>query len=548
MGRGEEMSISTYIEKSVDHELSANIIDLCPVGALNNKPYRYSARSWEMKQIPTIAAHDCVGSNMYAHVMNGTIKRLVPRKNEQINENWLSDRDRFSYEGVYNNDRLLQPRIKERNGWREIEWDEALDKLAETIQTTESDKLGILASPSATLEEDYLLAQLAEQIGTNNIDHRLRRQDFSQQDEDPIYPYLGCNIADLETLETILVVGSNIRKEAPILAHRLRKAALNGCKVCFVNRSRYDYLFDVYEYLTDTGIIEQLTGIALAAENIHESIVPASIGSVGQKYAVNDQHIRVVRQLQNSTYSLILLGNIASRHPAYSLVRALAANIANITDSRLGLLSEGANCVGACLAGVLPHRQIGGKARSQVGLHAREIVEDSTETVILFGIEPDKDLAEQQTALSKLASKKFVAAFTPYTSKALDACTDLQLPIGTFAETAGTFINCEGRWQSFPRTAKPIGEARPGWKVLRVLGNALNLESFNYLNVEEIHEEFSERVDEVTANNRDTTQESLVKPHDVSLTEEEIDIPIYQVDSVVRRAKSLQSTLEAKSV
>lgn len=333
---------------------------------------------------------------------------LVPRKNELINENWLSDRDRFSYEGIYSTDRLMHPRIKEQNGWREIAWEEALYKLAETLHATDNNKLGILASPSATLEESYLLAKLAEQIGTNNIDHRLRRQDFSQQAEDPIFPYLGFDIADLEALDTILVIGSNIRKEAPILAHRLRKAALKGSKVCFVNRIRYDYLFDVYQYLADTGLIEQLTGIALAAENIHESIVPASVVLVGQRYAVNDQHIQVARQLQASSNSLILLGNIASRHPAYSVIRALASNIANITDSRFGFLSEGPNCAGTCLAGVLPHRQIGGKARNPVGLHAREIVGGGTETVILFGIEPDQDLAERETAPSKLAEKNLL--------------------------------------------------------------------------------------------------------------------------------------------
>ncbi len=546
MGRGEQMNISTYIEKSVDHELSANIIDLCPVGALNNKPYRYSARSWEMQQIPTIAAHDCVGSNMYAHVVNGVIKRLVPRKNEQINESWLSDRDRFSYEGIYSSDRLMQPRLKEQNKWREIEWEEALGKLAESIQATQSDKLGLLASPTATIEEGYLLTQLADQLGTSNIDHRIRQQDFSLQDEEPVFPYLGCEIADLEAFETILVVGSNIRKEAPIIAHRLRKAALKGCKICFVNRSRYDYLFDIHQYLSDIGLIEQLTGIMLAAEHIHDSIVPASIGSVGKRHAVNDEHVNVANQLQNSGRSLILLGNIASRHPAFSVVRALASNIANITNSELGFLSEGPNSAGACIAGVLPHRKISGEPKRPAGLHAADIIGGSTETVIMFGIEPDKDLAQREQPLTKLASKKFVAALTPYTTKALDECTDLQLPIGTFAETAGTFVNCEGRWQSFPGAAKPVGEARPGWKVLRVLGNILELNGFNYLDVKDVYEELCERVGEVEANNTDNTQKSLVKPYDVSITEEEIDIPIYQIDSVVRRATSLQSTLEAK--
>ena len=228
MGRGENVQISTYIEKSVDHELSANIIDICPVGALNNKPYRYSARAWEMMQLATISPHDCVGSNMSAHVLRGTIKRVVPRENDAINETWLSDRDRFSYEGIYSSDRLLTPRVKENGVWQEIAWREALQILTEKIKEAAGNQIGMLAAASSTVEECYLLSRLAEHVGSANIDHRIRQKDFSDQDSDPLFPWLGCDIQDIESSDAILIVGSNLRKEAPIIAHRVRKAALAG--------------------------------------------------------------------------------------------------------------------------------------------------------------------------------------------------------------------------------------------------------------------------------------------------------------------------------
>jgi NADH-quinone oxidoreductase subunit G len=264
IGRAEDMKISMYVEKSVDHELSANIIDLCPVGALNNKPYRYSARAWEMEQRQSVSPHDCVGSNMYAHVLRGTIKRVVPRENEEINETWLSDRDRFGYEGIYSNDRLPGPRVKKDGTWQDLGWEDALQLLAEKLQAADSTKTGILSSPGATIEESHLLARLADHLDTANIDHRIRQRDFSDQDNDPVFPWLGSNIAELENSDAILVVGSNLRKEVPIIAHRVRKAALAGANVSFVNNDVYEYHFDVEENIHDGGLVEQLAGVAVA--------------------------------------------------------------------------------------------------------------------------------------------------------------------------------------------------------------------------------------------------------------------------------------------
>ena len=263
--RGEQVKISTYVEQNVDHELSANIIDLCPVGALNNKPYRYSARAWEMEQRATISPHDCVGSNLYAHVLRGTVKRIVPRDNEAINETWISDRDRFSYEAIYAADRLKTPRIKSGSEWRELDWSAALERAAEVLGQAKGDKLGVIASPAATVEESSLLSRLADHLGTNNIDHRIGRRDVSDQDKDPVFETLGCSIDEIEQQGSVLVVGSNIRNEAPIIAHRLRKAALKGCKVNFANAQEYEYFFDVADYRSGRGLVELLSGIAVAA-------------------------------------------------------------------------------------------------------------------------------------------------------------------------------------------------------------------------------------------------------------------------------------------
>ena len=544
IGRAEDMKISTYVEKAIDHELSGNIIDLCPVGALNNKPYRYSARAWEMEQHPTVAPHDCVGSNLFAHVLRGTVKRIVPRSNEAINETWISDRDRYSYEGIYSSDRLLSPRIKEAGVWRDIGWEDALEKIAETLQRGNGGELGILASPSATIEEAYLLARIAEHLGTAHIDHRVRRRDFSDQDEDPVFPWLGCGIADLEDRDAVLVVGSNVRKEAPIIAHRLRKAAIGGAKLCFANSSVYDYHFEIAEYLADKGTVEQLSGIAVAAAN-SKKLAPV-IADLCAGVNADEQQKRIAAILAESEHGLVLLGNIAGRHKAYSAVRALAASISAMTGTTLGFLSEGANSAGACLAGVLPHRQTGGKARDEAGLDAGQMLDASLRALFLFGLEPDNDLTATEDAVEKLARQGFVVAFTPYTSAATEEAADLQIPIGTFAETAGTFVNCEGRWQSFSGIAKPLGQARPGWKVLRVIGNLLGLDDFEYVSASDVRDELQERLGEVRPDNTYRRELGLDRPNGEDAPANDIDIPIYEVDSIVRRATALQLTPEAQ--
>ncbi len=533
-GRSEHMEIGTYIERSIDHELSGNIIDLCPVGALNSKPYRFGARAWEMIAKPLVSPHDCAGSNLDGHVLRGTLKRVVPREQESINETWISDRDRFGYEGVYSDDRLMTPMIKQDQEWTTTSWPEAVTAAAEAFQhgmDDEGDALGVLVSPSATVEELYLLSRLSEHIGSKNIDHRLRVRDFRDEQADPAWPWLGADIAGLEDLQGILVIGSNLRMEVPILAHRVRKAALKGAAVGFVNPQAYEYHFPRAAFVE--APLADFAGVLAG-------VVAAAGGAVSSSSSDPAQQAAAAT-LGGKERSLVLLGQIAQRHPQAADIRALAAELCRVTGAQLGYLSEGANAAGAALAGALPHRSAGGKAREAAGRHAHAMLTAPRRIYVLFGIEPDQDLADGGLAVQALKSADTVVCFTPYVTETLLECADILLPIGTFAETPGTFINAEGRWQSFGAAAQLVGEAREGWRVLRVLGNTLELPACDYQSAEEVRDALRSAIGEVAPDNSyagswDVTTEPMDR------LDEQLDVPIYSVDAVVRRATSLQKT------
>jgi len=542
-GRGEDMQIGTYIEQSVDHELSGNIIDLCPVGALNNKPYRYSARAWEMVQHATVSPHDCAGSNMYVHTLRGTVKRVVPRVNDSINETWLSDRDRFSYEAIYSSDRLIRPRIKESGRWRDVDWEDALAHAADMLKEAAPGRVGVLVSPSSTLEEGHLLNRLAEHLDTANIDHRIVRRDFADQDNDPLYPWLGCDIAELEAQNAVFVIGSNLRREAPILAHRLRKAALAGAKVSFANSRKFEYFFAVHEYLSGAGLVDMLAPLAVAAAD--DQPLPAYVTELCKDASPTDAAFRIAQSLKESSDGLVLVGNSAGRHPAYGAVRALAAAIATLTGTSLGSLSEGANSAGLHLAGVLPHRTTGGYARGDAGLDARSMLEQSLDALVLVNIEPDADLHGADDPVARLRKQEFVVALTPFVTDTLLETADLLLPIGTFAETSGTFVNVAGTWQTFPGIANPVGEARPAWKVLRVIGNLLGAPDFDYVTSEDILADIREALGEIAPDNRYSGTGAISRPNGADATSVDPDVPLYSIDGLVRRATALQLTAEA---
>ncbi len=533
-GRGENMQIGTYIERSVDHELSGNIIDLCPVGALNSKPYRFGARAWEMIAKPLVSPHDCAGSNLDGHVLRGTLKRVVPREQEEINETWISDRDRFSYEGVYADDRLTAPMIKRDQEWTECAWTEAMAAAAEALQggtADEGDALGVLVSPNATVEELYLLNRLTEHLGSQNIDHRLRTSDFRDQEADPPWPWLGTDIAAIDELESVLIVGSNLRMEVPILAHRVRKAALNGAAVGFVNPQAYEYHFPRAAFVE--APIESFVG-SLAG-------VVAAAGGKASGAKADDAAKAAAAMLDGKQRSLVLLGHIAQRHPHAADIRALAAELCRATGAQLGYLSEGANTAGAALAGALPHRTVGGQARESIGRNAHTMLTAPRRVYMLFGAEPDGDFADDKLAAQALRAADTVVCFTPFVTDALLDCADILLPVSTFAETAGTFINAEGRWQSFAPAATPVGDAREGWRVLRVLGNALELPDCEYQSANDVSDALRQSIGDIEVNN------SYDGAWDVSIDavesiDGEIDLPIYSVDAIVRRAAALQKT------
>jgi NADH-quinone oxidoreductase subunit G len=549
VGRGEMTEIGTFIEKSVDHELSANIIDLCPVGALNNKPYRYRARAWEMTQHPLVSPHDSVGTNIYAHVLRGRIMRIVPRPNEDVNETWIADRDRFSYQGVYSEDRLLKPMVRENGVWQEADWESALarvaDKLGRIAKQHGGAQIGALASPNSTVEELFLLARIARGLGSSNLDHRLRRTDFRDEASDEQYPALGCSIAELEQASSVLAIGSNVRREVPLIAHRLRKAALRGSKVSFVNPQRYQYLFPVAAYLSSNGLhmFDHLTAVAAAAVAISGRPAPEAISALVANAQPSDVHRSIAQQLTEGSRRMILLGALAQRDPAYADLQLIARALAELTGATLGYLPEGGNAVGAHLAGVLPHRSVAGHAVSKPGLNVADMFAARLKAYVLLGaIEPSHDIASP-AAHEALEAAEFVVALSPYQSAMEHA--DVVLPIGTFAETSGTYVNLEGRWQSVPGAATPVGEARPGWKVLRVLGNLLDLPGFDYTSSDQVCAELRKAIEQAPAFALKASARTLQRKLALAEATAERDVPIYQVDAVVRRSMALQATREA---
>jgi NADH-quinone oxidoreductase subunit G len=550
LGRGDRMQISTYIEKSVDHELSGNVIDLCPVGALNNKAYRYRARAWEMTQHPLVSPHDCAGTNLFGHVLRGRLMRVVPRANEEINETWIADRDRYSCEGLYADDRAQKPMVKEAGEWREVDWETALEAAARGLQQIVREhgagQLGLLVSPAASVEESYLAARVARGLGSENIDYRLRRQDVRDQAGDPVAPVLGCSIAELEHASAVLLVGSDVRKEVPIIAHRIRKGAVQrGMKVACINTRPVDLLFPLAANLASNGygMAQHVAAVLAAALRAAGRPAPAAVAAALQGVAPSAEHERIASLLAQGESRLILLGAIAERHAAFAEIRALAAALAEVAGARLGYLPEGANAVGAALAGATPHRGVGGRAVAQPGLSAAEMTSARLRGYVLVGGIEIADLVPSSANASALQGAECVVALTPYAGDEQKACATVILPVAAFAETSGTWVNVEGRWQSVPGAARPPGEARPAWKVLRVLGNLLGLAGFEYLSSEEVRDELRRELGEYAASR--TT--SAFAPGRLASLDVTREVGLYAVDAVVRRSRPLQETREGQA-
>jgi NADH-quinone oxidoreductase subunit G len=546
IGRGEQMKVRTYLEQTVNHELSGNVIDLCPVGALVSKPYRFSARAWEMASIPLISPHDGVGTNTFGHVLRGKLMRVVPRENESINETWIADRDRFSYEAVYSADRIQRPMLREGNEWVETDWETALAKVATGLRSRAS-LMGVLASSTSTLEELYLLGRLARALGTGNIDHRLRQRDFRDQASDPAFPSLGVRIADVQQLDSLLVIGSHLRHEVPILAHRVRKAACKGAKVALLNPAHFPYLFPVAAELVSRPAqqVADLAAIVAAAAEAAGKQIPEHLAAATRDARIEDSHRAIATALATGEKRAVWLGALAVRHPSYADLRSLAAGLAEITGASFGQLAEGGNAAGAYLAGAIPHREAGGKAVSQPGLSASDMLRIPQKAYVLFGgVEPWSD--GNPEAAKTLSKAEFVVAITPFASDQLRQVAHVLLPIGTFAETSGTYVNLEGVWQSQTGAAQPVGESRPGWKVLRVLGNLLDLGGFDYPSSDAVRDELRG----LWADDVSPPAAGYEGNHRVSPSSSEasvVDIGLYQTDALVRRAPSLQKTRDGRA-
>ncbi|HEV7611502.1 MAG TPA: NADH-quinone oxidoreductase subunit NuoG [Steroidobacteraceae bacterium] len=547
VGRGENMEVGTYIEHSVDHELSANIIDLCPVGALNNKPFRYHARAWEMGQHALVSPHDAFGTNIHAHVLRGRLMRVVPRENEQINETWIADRDRFGFEGMYSPDRVSQPMMRVDGALEVVDWEVALAAAAEGLQRAVASRgaaaAGFLASPMATVEELYLLARIARGIGSPNIDHRLRQLDFRAQEHDALFPGLGLLIADIERLDGVLVIGSNLRHEMPLLAHRIRKAAVRnpGAKIAFLNPRLFDYMFPVAAYtVAETDLVGELAAVVRAAAAAANKPVPAGVGSA----EVNDGHRAVVGALMNGARHAVILGSLAQRHPAYAELKALAAMLAELCAASVGCITEGANAAGAYLAGAVPHRESGGAPAATVGLSARAMLESVLPAYVLFGgLDPASDFGVEPRAL---AEAELVVAVTTHLPESLRQLVHVVLPIGSFAETSGTFVNAEGRWQSWAGAAKLPGESRPGWKVLRVLANLLNLHGVDYVSSDEIRDALKTLCGAGAVPGATAVAQAYGMPAGEKSAGAWVDIPPYQGDVLVRGSEALAKTKDGR--
>ncbi len=553
-GRGEHMEIGTYIEQSLVSEMSGNMIDLCPVGALTSKPFRYTARSWELSQRDSVAPHDSIGSNLHlhVHVSDEKVMRVVPRENEAVNEMWISDRDRYSYLGLNSAERLQTPRIKQNGAWQETDWQTALDftvqNLRKAIAGHGAQQIGALSAPHATLEEMYLLQKLLRGLGSQNIDHRLRQNDFSA--ETPPYPWLGQSLAQIEELDAVLLIGSNVRKEQPIAAHRLRKAALRGAQVMLINPVDYEFNFPTGEKIiaAPDAMVSALAGVAKALCELDQVKNKSHLDALA-RITASDIHKAMAAHLKRAGNASLLLGNSALAHPRLGALHALARLIAQLSGAKLGYLPEAGNSVGAWLAGMLPDRDAQGNRMAQTGNNARAMLEQGLKSYVLLNMEPEFDCMNPAAALRSLGAAEFVVLLTPYATPLMESYADAMLPVVPFSETPGTFVNAEGRWQEFNAAVRPLGEARPAWKVLRVLGNLFGLDGFDYVSAQEINRELRARAPDLNVVGNGTGDVSLARINIPGQSGELTrigQVPMHSIDNIVRRAGALQQCADAE--
>lgn len=553
VGRGEHAEITAYVDQSVNSELSGNIIDLCPVGALTNKPFRYSARSWELTRRPSIAPHDSLGSHIEVHVKDNKVMRVLPREKESINECWLSDRDRYSYEGLNSPERLKVPMIKHGDLWQETDWKTALEFAAGQIKDITdahgSDALGVLVSPNSTMEEGYLIKELANDMGCGNVDYRLRQTDFRLDGKRVGAPWMGCNIDEVERLDRILLIGSNLRNEHPLLAQRFRKAVDNGAELSIISPLDNDPLMDIAHKVicTPNDMVNVLAQILKAMSKLQRLslCLPPSLDNLLKEIHVRPNTELMAESLAGLGKTLnliapkvgIFLGNMALCAPRFTEMYSLAEAIGGVSGAKGGILPSAANSTGMHLMGVMP---------SATGMHARAMLEVPRKAFMLLNIEPELDCQHAALAKSAMEKSDCVIALTTYRSEALENANVL-LPIAPFTETSGSFMSMEGRIQSFKAVAKPLGECRPAWKVIRVLANTLGLNGFDFDSTEDVRTAMfeGERPADFARSRLNNNMKELVEIETKiqSTGLQRIgEVPQYEADPIVRRSEPLQKT------
>jgi len=539
IGRGEHAEIVTFVGKTVDSELSGNSIDLCPVGALTSKPFRYAARTWELSRRKSVSPHDGLGSNLVVQVKDNRVMRVLPLENEAVNECWLSDKDRFSYEALNSAERLTSPMLKQGGEWKPVDWQTALEYVArglsDVVEKHGAAALGTLVSPHATLEEQALAARLTRALGSDNVDFRLRQTDFSDDAARAGIPWLGLPIADIGTLDRVLVVGSFLRKDHPLLAQRLRQAAKKGAQVASLHAVDDDWLLPVAlkAIVAPSQMPRALAEIVVAAAAQAGKPVPAALADVVAGPAAT----AIAASLASGKKAAVWLGNLAQQHPAAAQLAALAQALCEITGATLGTLTEAANSVGGYVARALPQ---------DGGMNAQAMLADPRKAYLMMHVEPEFDCANPVAARAALEKADLVVVMSPFRHGT--AYADVLLPVAPFTETSGTFVNCEGRVQSFHGVVRPLGETRPLWKVLRVLGTMLGRPGFDADTSEDVRDVVLADAGDLAARLANGTRATLAPLAGGAAPVERVaDVPIYFADAVVRRAESLQLTTDARA-
>jgi NADH-quinone oxidoreductase subunit G len=541
VGRGEHSEITTFVGKTVDSEVSGNMIDLCPVGALTSKPFRYSARPWELQRRKSVSPHDSLGTNLIVQVKGGKVMRVLPLENENINECWLSDKDRFSYEALDNADRLVNPMIKQDGKWIETDWQTALEYVAHGLRNIRhehgADSIAAVATPHSTVEELYLLQKAMRGFGVENVDFRLRQCDFAL--DGAVTPWLGMPIAELSLLKRVLVVGSFLRKDHPLAATRLRAAVKSGAKLSIVHGSHDDNLIPTAGRIVAAPMdwLAALSGVVVAVAAAKGVAAPAGFEGIQASDEAKAVAATLVVENAADLPGAILMGNAAAQHPQASQLHAAAQWIAEQTGARFGYFIEAANTVGGYLV-------------NATSSNAAKLFAEPKKAYVLLNAEPELDAANPQQAIRALAGAEMVVAMSAF-KHGMDYA-DVLLPISPFSETAGTFVNCEGRAQSFNGTVKPLGETRPAWKVLRVLGNLLGLSGFDYENSEAIRDEaLGKGNTDLSAKLNNVAKLGLTAAKFATGSEAALerlaDVPIYFADAIARRSEPLLRTADAQA-